>query len=118
VPSFTKKEPKDGMITGFSKKSSRKETKFFYLTPRSSYSVKENFGVNGKGWNTVVNTSSHGAITIQDDKGNTFKANSQRLKVFLEPSYNFNEKIDIIKLIDFKKYPNKSASKNNNNKQK
>jgi hypothetical protein len=48
VPSFTKKEPKDGTVTGFSKKSSSKETKFFYLTPRSSYSVKENFGVNGK----------------------------------------------------------------------
>jgi hypothetical protein len=48
VPSFTKKEPKDSTITGFNKKSSRKETKFFYLTPRSSYWVKENFRVNGK----------------------------------------------------------------------
>jgi hypothetical protein len=48
VPSFTKKEPKDVTITEFSKKSSRKETKFFYLTPRSSYSVKKNFRVNGK----------------------------------------------------------------------
>jgi hypothetical protein len=74
-----------------------------------------------KGLYIIINTSSHGAITIQDDEGNTFKVNDQCLKVFLEPSYNFNEKIDIIKLIDFNKYPNKSASKiiiinKNNNK--
>jgi len=30
-----------------------------------------------KGTYTVINTSSHGAITIQDDKGNTFKVNGQ-----------------------------------------
>ena len=41
-----------------------------------------------KGPYTIINTSSHGAITIQDDEGNTFKVNGQRLKVFLEPSYN------------------------------
>ena len=59
-----------------------------------------------KGPYTVVNTSSHGAITIQDDEGNTFKVNSQRLKVFLEPLYNTKEKIDVIKLIAFNKFPN------------
>ena len=32
----------------------------------------------------VVKTSSHGAITIQDDEGNTFKVNGQRLKVFYD----------------------------------
>jgi len=31
---------------------------------------------------TVINTSSHGTITIQDDDGNIFRANSQCLKVF------------------------------------
>ena len=59
-----------------------------------------------KGPYTVVNTSSYGAITIQDDEGNTFKVNGQRLKVFLEPSYNPKEKIDVIKLITFNKFPN------------
>ena len=48
MPSFTKKEPKDGTITESSKKSSRKETKFFYSTPRSSFSMKENFEASGK----------------------------------------------------------------------
>ena len=45
-----------------------------------------------KGPYTIVNTSSHGVITIQDDEGNAFKVNGQRLKVFLEPSYNPKEK--------------------------
>ena len=33
-----------------------------------------------KGPYTVVDMSSHGAITIQDDEGNIFKVNGQRLK--------------------------------------
>jgi len=33
----------------------------------------------------VVDVASHGAIMIQDDRGNTFKVNGQHLKVFLEP---------------------------------
>jgi hypothetical protein len=41
-----------------------------------------------KGLYTVVDTSSHGVVTIQDNEGNTFKVNGQGLKVFLEPSYN------------------------------
>ena len=41
-------ELKHGTITESSKKSSRKETKFFYSTPKSSSLVKANFGVSGK----------------------------------------------------------------------
>ena len=33
----------------------------------------------------MLNATDHGAITLQDDDGNVFKANSQRLKIFLEP---------------------------------
>ena len=55
---------------------------------------------------TIINTSSHGAITIQDDDGNIFKVNGQRLKIFLEPSHNidFNQEIDRIDLISFNKF--------------
>ena len=55
---------------------------------------------------TVINTSPHGAITIQDDDGNIFKVNGQRLKIFLEPSHNsdFNLEIDRIDLIAFDKF--------------
>ena len=53
---------------------------------------------------TVINTSPHDAITIQDDDGNIFKVNGQRFKVFLKPSYNTNFEIDIIDLIAFDKF--------------
>jgi hypothetical protein len=34
---------------------------------------------------TVVEVAPHGAVTIQNDEGETFKVNGQHLKVFLEP---------------------------------
>ena len=49
----------------------------------------------------VVDTSTHGAITIQDDKGNTFKVNGQRLKVYFEPQINMVEELDVIEFIEF-----------------
>ena len=55
-------------------------------------------------------------ITIQDDDGNIFKVNGQRLKVFLEPSYNTNLEIDRIDLISFDKFiQNLWKYKNNSN---
>ena len=53
-----------------------------------------------KGPYTVVNTSSHGAVTLQDDEGKLFKLNGQRLKVFHEPFYS-GKVIDEISLVDF-----------------
>jgi len=53
---------------------------------------------------TVINMSSHGAITIQDDDGNIFKANGERLKLFLEPSHDANQEIDKIELISFDEF--------------
>ena len=49
----------------------------------------------------VIHTSPHGVMTIQDDDSNIFKVNGQRLKVFLEPSYNTNLEVDRIDLIAF-----------------
>ena len=47
----------------------------------------------------VIETSSHGAIMLQDDEGNVFKVNGQLLKVFLEP-HNLEE-IDLIQFLQF-----------------
>jgi hypothetical protein len=46
----------------------------------------------------------HDAITIQDNDGNTFKVNGQRLKVFFEPSHDINQEIDEINLISFDEF--------------
>jgi len=39
----------------------------------------------------VINSSSHGAITLQKDEGTLFKVNGQRLKLFLEPNKELEE---------------------------
>jgi len=43
----------------------------------------------------VINSSSHGAITVQNNEGTLFKVNGQRLKLFLEPNKELEE-IDVI----------------------
>jgi hypothetical protein len=48
----------------------------------------------------VIEVASYGAVTLQDDSGNIFKVNGQRLKVFLE-SKNLQE-IDVIDFLQFK----------------
>jgi hypothetical protein len=49
----------------------------------------------------VVNSSSHRAITLQDDEGTLFKINGQRLKVFVEP----NKEYEDLDEIDFFCFP-------------
>jgi hypothetical protein len=46
----------------------------------------------------VISTSSHGAVTIQNDKGTLFKVNGHRLIIFLEPK-NSLENLDEIDFI-------------------
>ena len=48
----------------------------------------------------VISTSSHGAVTLQNDEGTLFKVNGHRLKIFLEPNKN-PEELDIIEFIIF-----------------
>ena len=49
----------------------------------------------------VISTSSHGAVTLQNDKGTLFKGNGQRLKVFHDTQLPEDE-LDIINFIEFK----------------
>jgi hypothetical protein len=49
----------------------------------------------------VVNSSSHGAVTLQDDEGTLFKVNGQHLKIFLEP----NKESKVLDEIDFFCFP-------------
>ena len=48
----------------------------------------------------VIDTSSHGAIMIQDDDGNAFKVNGQRLKLFLDHHKALDEEVEVIDLVD------------------
>ena len=46
----------------------------------------------------VLNAADHGAITLQDDDGNIFKANGQRFKIFLEPEIPELLEVDVYEL--------------------
>jgi len=47
-----------------------------------------------------LNAADHSAITLQDDNGNVFKANGQRLKTFLEPEIPELEEVDVYELTE------------------
>ena len=53
-----------------------------------------------KGAYRVISTSSHGAVTLQNDEGTLFKANGQRLKVSHDTQLP-EEELDIINFIEF-----------------
>jgi len=46
----------------------------------------------------VLDAADHGAVTFQDDDGNIFKDNGQRLKVFLEQEMSELEEVDVFEL--------------------
>ena len=48
----------------------------------------------------IIDRSPHGAITIQDDDGNAYKVNGQRLKLFLDHNKALDEDIDVIDIVD------------------
>ena len=84
TPRYTRREPKDGMTRGL-RRSSPLEIRYYFLIPGLNYSGMENFGANGEGPFKVISTSSHGAVTLQNDEGMLFKVNDHHLKIFLEP---------------------------------
>ena len=46
----------------------------------------------------MLDADDHGAVTLQDDDGNIFKVNGQRLKVFLEQEMLELEEVDVFEL--------------------
>ena len=48
----------------------------------------------------MLNVADHGVITLQDDDGNGFKANGQRLKIFLEPEIPELEEVEVYELTE------------------
>jgi hypothetical protein len=48
----------------------------------------------------VLQAVDHGAITLQCDDGDTFKANDQCLKLFLEPSPQDFEEVDVLDFLE------------------
>jgi hypothetical protein len=47
----------------------------------------------------VLHVADHGAVTLRCDDGVTFKANGQRLKLFLEPNPQDFEELDVLEFL-------------------
>jgi hypothetical protein len=47
----------------------------------------------------VLHVVNHGTVTLQCDDGDTFKANGQRLKLFLEPNPQDFEEVDVLNFL-------------------
>jgi hypothetical protein len=47
----------------------------------------------------VLHDVDHGAVTLQCDDGDTFKANDQHLKLFLEPNPQDFEEVDVLNFL-------------------
>ena len=101
---FTKKEPRDVMTTESNRNNSRMGDKVLLFKSRVKLFGNGKLHSKWEGPFTVVNSSTHGAITIQDNDDNTLKVNGQRLKVFLEPSHDINQEIDEINLVSFDEF--------------
>ena len=48
----------------------------------------------------MLNAADHGAITLQDDDLNVFRANGQRLKIFLQAEISELEEVDVYELTE------------------
>jgi hypothetical protein len=48
----------------------------------------------------VLDAADHGTITLQDDDRNVFKANGERLKIFLEPELPELREMDVYELTE------------------
>jgi hypothetical protein len=48
----------------------------------------------------VLHAVDHGAVTLQCDDGDIFKANGQRLKLFLEPNPQDFEEVDVLDFLE------------------
>jgi hypothetical protein len=48
----------------------------------------------------VLYVMDHGTVTLQCDDGDTFKANDQHLKLFLEPNTQDFEEVDVLNFLE------------------
>jgi len=84
MPESTRKEPKDGMISKSSKKSSILATRFLCSTPGSNFFGHGKLRSKWEGPYVVIDSATHGAVTLQDNDGNIFMVNGHRLNLFYE----------------------------------
>jgi hypothetical protein len=95
VPSYIKKDPKDGTTSESRSSNSSREIRYVF---NSHIHLFGHGKLHSKCESPylVLHTVDHGTVTLQCDDGDTFKANGQRLKLFLEPKPQDFEEVDVL----------------------
>jgi hypothetical protein len=98
---YTRREPKDGMTRGSRRRSLHLKIRYYFLNFRVKLFMHGKLQSKWEQPFTVVNTSSHGAVTLQTDEGTLFKVNGHCLKIFLEPK----QPLEVVDEVDFQILP-------------
>jgi hypothetical protein len=96
TPEFTRKEQKRWHDKRLKHKEFKPEDKVLLFNSRVKLFGHGKLKRKWEGPFNVIDTSSHGAITLQNDSGNIFKVNGHRLKIYFEP-----KKIEDVDVIEF-----------------
>ena len=80
MPRYTKREPRDDKR--IKKKEFAPRDKALLFNSRLKLFGHEKLQSKWEGPFKVISTSSHGAVTLQNDEGTLFKVNGHHLKIF------------------------------------
>jgi hypothetical protein len=86
VPSYIKKEPKDGTTSESRSINSSWEIRYFSFNSRIHLFGHGKLRSKWVGPNLELHAADHGTVTLWSNDGDTFQANGQHLKLFLEPN--------------------------------
>jgi hypothetical protein len=99
VPSYTQKEPKGGTTSESRSSNSSGEIRYFSFNSRVHLFGHGKLHSKWEDPYLVPHVVDHDTVTLQCDNGYTFKANGQRLKLFLPNPQNFEE-VDVLNFLE------------------
>jgi hypothetical protein len=99
VPSYIKKEKKDGTASESRPSNSSREIRYFSLT-RVHLFGHGKLRSMWEGPYLVLHTADHDAVTLQCNDGDIFKTNGQRLKLFLDPNPQDFEEMYVLDFLE------------------
>jgi hypothetical protein len=100
MPSYIKKEPKDGTTSESRPSNSSRAIRYFKFNSHVHLFGHDKLRSKWKGPYLVLHVAGHGVVTLRCDDGDTFKANGQQLKLFIEPNPKDFEEVDVLDFLE------------------
>jgi hypothetical protein len=99
VPCYIRKKPKDGM-TSKSRSNNSSQKIMYFFNPCAHLFGHGKLHSKWEGLYLVLHATTHSAVTLQCNVGDTFKANDQHLKLFLQPEPRDSEEVDVLDFLE------------------